>query len=154
MREGFFEQVSDALRGGPVFLRRRDIRRPEALVRRLAESGDPVSRNLFERLPNTAREALDSFEGSNGMSGDQLRIIVEGLNALIKGESLYDEERFAGISLRPETRKLTQSRSLVLSQAPRTRCGCCRRSAARPQPMALPCQMSGRRPGWAEPGRE
>ena len=35
-REGFFEQITDALKGGPFTLRRSDIRRPAALLSRRA----------------------------------------------------------------------------------------------------------------------
>jgi len=104
-REGFFEQVSDALVGGPVFLRRRDIRLPALLVRRLAEAADPLSQDLRGRLAVDARRLLDSFEGSPGLPSTQLGVLVAALNSLIKGESLYEPSRFDGIKLRDETQK-------------------------------------------------
>jgi hypothetical protein len=105
-REGFFEQVSDALAGGPVFLRRRDIRQPAMLVRRLAEAADPVSSDLRGHLSLTARRVLDSFDSSPRLLAMHLDLLVEELNSIIKGESLYDQSRFAGIKLRDETQRL------------------------------------------------
>src|SRR2546423_4731526 len=49
-REGFFEQITDALKGGPLTLRRSDIRRPAALLSRLVRGVNSVCLALRERL--------------------------------------------------------------------------------------------------------
>ncbi len=110
-RAGFFEQVSDALQGGPVLLRNRDVHQPEALVRRLANAEDPVSQDLRLRVSDHSRRVLDGFDDSHRVPAERLKVIVEDMNALIKGKGLYDPERFAHVELRDETQELVDRKS-------------------------------------------
>ena len=115
-REGFFEQVTDALKGGPVTLRRCDIRLPAALLSRLVRGANSVCLALRERLSAGVARVL---KDDNKPLDERLGILVSELNTILKGDSLYDAERFAEIPLREETKQLLEqkrkSRSFLAS---------------------------------------
>ncbi len=106
-REGFFEQITDALKGGPLTLRRCDIRRPAALMSRLVRGANSVCLALRERLPDGVNRLLKDDKKT---VDERLEVIVSELNTILKGESLYDEETFAGINLRDETMQSLQQK--------------------------------------------
>ncbi len=115
-REGFFEQIMDALKGGPLTLRRCDIRRPAALISRIVRGANRVCVALRERLAN----GVDRVLKDDGQKVDErLELLVSELNTMLKGESLYDAATFAGINLREETAQVLQqkrrSRSFLAS---------------------------------------
>jgi hypothetical protein len=66
---------------------------------------------LRQRLPSSARRALGTLDGSPHPSKENLKALVEELNTLIRGESLYDQQRFDSINLRDETRRLIELNS-------------------------------------------
>jgi hypothetical protein len=106
-REGFFEQITDALKGGPVTLRRCDIRRPAALMSRLVRGANSVCLALRERLSDGVNRLLKDDKKA---VAERLEVIVSELNTILKGESLYDAETFAGINLREETMQSLQQK--------------------------------------------
>lgn len=70
-----------------------------------------VSAFLSSRLSDETCEALTNYQG--GVVAKPLqRLLVENLNRIIKSESIYDGQRFAGIGLRPETAQLLSKRDL------------------------------------------
>jgi hypothetical protein len=99
-REGFFEQITDALKGGPLTLRRCDIRRPAALVSRIVRGANSVCLALRESLSNGVERVL---KDDSKTVDERLELLVSELNTILKGESLYDEKIFTGINLREET---------------------------------------------------
>ena len=115
-REGFFEQITDALKGGPQTLRRSDIRRPAALMSRLVRGANSVCLALRERFAEGVNRVL---KDDSKTIDERLEILVSELNTILKGESLYNEETFAGIKLRDETTQSLQqkrkSRSFLTS---------------------------------------
>ncbi len=115
-REGFFEQITDALKGGPQTLRRSDIRRPAALMSRLVRGANSVCLALRERFAEGVNRVL---KDDSKTIDERLEILVSELNTILKGESLYNEETFAGIKLREETTQSLQqkrkSRSFLTS---------------------------------------
>jgi hypothetical protein len=106
-REGFFEQITDALKGGPFTLRRSDIRRPAALLSRLVRAANAVCLALRQRLLEDTVQALKSDRIS---TDERMGIVVSELNTILKGESLFDPERFAGIELSEQTRQLLEQK--------------------------------------------
>ena len=87
--------------GSPVFAIG-DLRDPKALAQRLTEHPDPLSQFLWNRFPGLSREAVLSTPHPEHLE----KVVVEGLNGIIKEESIYREEMFAGVTLSPETRSL------------------------------------------------
>ena len=111
-REGFFEQITDALKGGPLTLRRCDIRRPAALISRLVRGANSVCLALRERLPDGVNRML---KDDRKTIDERLEIVVSELNTILKGESLYDAEAFAGFNLRDETTQSLQQKRKIRS---------------------------------------
>ncbi len=117
-REGFFEQITDALKGGPLTLRRCDIRRPAALISRIMRGANSVCVALRGRL----QEGVDRVLKNESKSlAERMDILVSELNTILKGESLYDEETFAGIKLREETAQSLQQKRKARSCLPSNR---------------------------------
>ena len=106
-REGFFEQITDALKGGPFTLRRSDIRRPAALLSRLVRGANAVCLALRQRLSDDTVRALKSDRVS---TEERLEVVVAELNTILKGESLFDPERFAEIHLSEQTKQLLEQK--------------------------------------------
>ncbi|HKN82191.1 MAG TPA: hypothetical protein VJW17_02085 [Pyrinomonadaceae bacterium] len=106
-REGFFEQITDALKGGPLTLRPSDIRRPAALLSRLVRGVNPVCLALRERL---SEETIRTLKNDDVSRDERLGIVVSELNTILKGDSLYDAERFAGIKLSEQTNQLLEQK--------------------------------------------
>ena len=106
-REAFFEQITDALKGGPLTLRPSDIRRPAALLSRLVRGVNPVCLALRERL---SEETIRTLKNDDVSRDERLGIVVSELNTILKGDSLYDAERFAGIKLSEQTNQLLEQK--------------------------------------------
>jgi pimeloyl-ACP methyl ester carboxylesterase len=81
---------------------------PTALLPKLQSGTDPVSRFIWANLRSAAREQLTSQASWR----QRRETIVEELNRLIAGSSIYDAERFAGVDLRAETKSLIDKRPL------------------------------------------
>ena len=115
-RGGFFEQIMDALKGGPFTLRRCDIRRPAALISRILRGANSVCVALRERLANGVDRVM---KDDSKKVDERLELLVSELNTMLKGESLYDAATFAGVNLREETAQALQqkrrSRSFLAS---------------------------------------
>lgn len=65
---------------------------------------DPLSAFLKSRLPATASEALGSYRLPEPLP----QAVLDGLNALVSGPSLYDPVRFAPVALSGQTRALVE----------------------------------------------
>lgn len=73
-----------------------------ALANRLRQAGDPLSAYLASRLSEPTREALAGR--TTGTTAKTLtEALVADLNRVIAGESIYDPQRFAGVTLSKET---------------------------------------------------
>lgn len=90
----------------PVTLTLRDFRDLPALAARLAHPFEAFSLYLRERLPTATRQALDELGTVTETPTPVRDRLIEALNEIIRGESIYQASRFAGIPLRPVTREL------------------------------------------------
>lgn len=80
------------------------------LVGRLSAPADPVSRHVADRLSESTREALGDYPGTAREDEFLRESLVEDLNAIIEGPLLGDEQVFASVQPRAETRRvLTQA---------------------------------------------
>jgi hypothetical protein len=111
-REGFFGQVTDALKGGPLTLRRCDIRRPQVFINMLMKGANAICVALRQRCSD---EAIQVIGDESKSTDERLGTLVFQLNPILKGESIYDPDRFAGIQLRDETRLLLEQKRKSLN---------------------------------------
>lgn len=87
-RKGFFEQVSEALGGAPPLIRRRDLKDPRALARRLVAADDPFLAYLRDQLSPATLEVLRSC-GDGSVEDIALGTLTTALNHIIQSCSLY-----------------------------------------------------------------
>ncbi|MBL9135540.1 MAG: hypothetical protein JNK85_06710 [Verrucomicrobiales bacterium] len=86
-----------------------DFSNSVSLASRLKSSAGAVSLYLRDRLKASTQTLLKDWEPSVAPSVRLLQSIVEDLNSIREGDSIWDEARFASVRLRPETRRLLQS---------------------------------------------
>lgn len=81
----------------------------------LADSLKARSRQLdawvADRLSSDTRVALKGYRGADSDSAPLHTSLRKDLNRLVLGSSIHDEQRFAGIALRPETERLLSKNS-------------------------------------------
>jgi UDP-N-acetylmuramyl pentapeptide phosphotransferase/UDP-N-acetylglucosamine-1-phosphate transferase len=94
--------------GGPPMLRAGEIKDPGALAVKLKEERDPLSQYLWSQLRPETQELLRGYEGTGKLPEEDQRKLVDGLNGLMTGHSLFDDQRFAQVKLTDETRKFLQ----------------------------------------------
>jgi hypothetical protein len=73
---------------------------------RLKTPADPVSAFLLSRFSAGARLAIAGFPESGGDEKFFANRLVNELNPIVLGPSIYDENRFRGVTLRPGTAAL------------------------------------------------
>ena len=89
-----------------------DITDAGALAKKLSEKSDPVSAYVADQLDDAAKTALAANTDSNDTSKELKSALSKSLNKLITGESIYDDSRFGGVTLRDETRDLLTKKAL------------------------------------------
>jgi hypothetical protein len=83
-----------------------DIKDLKGLIVKLRDSKDPVSIYLREQLSPNMRQMLHEYAESK-IPPDKIKpALVDEINTVIEGVSIFDEKRFAHIALTEETRKL------------------------------------------------
>ncbi|WP_333655717.1 LptE family protein [Dissulfurispira sp.] len=83
-----------------------DIKDLESLIVKLYEPEDPVSLYLRGQLSPSTRQMLHEYAESK-VSQDKIKpVLVDELNTVIQGISIFDEKRFAHIALTEETKNL------------------------------------------------
>ncbi len=81
-----------------------DIRIVSSLAQKLKSSECRLSAYLFSRFSEAGKRVISENSGSDVYSLCNLRrTLVLELNAVIRGESIYDCDRFVGIKLRDST---------------------------------------------------
>jgi hypothetical protein len=76
----------------------------------LSEHSDPTSVFLWDSLSESDQSLLRSYQPSPPSSKQAQEVIVQALQKLVGGPSIYKVGRFKGVSLRPETAGLTYER--------------------------------------------
>ena len=79
-----------------------DLPKVESLATRLSEQKDPVSIFVYQSIPESAQQSLKQ----GGQSAQQ--VLAQDLDKLIHGPVIYDEQRFAGVTLKPTTKELLE----------------------------------------------
>jgi ATP-binding cassette, subfamily B, bacterial MsbA len=93
--------ISDRLQGlsllGPG-----DLPNAPRLIYTIQTETNSLSRSLWTGLSDSARQML---QDTNATRAQQQTVFLEELNRRIRTTALYDPERFAGVALRPTTRR-------------------------------------------------
>lgn len=87
-RKGFFDQVVEALEGGPTFLRAEHITDPSGLLNTLRDSSNPLSADLYPLFSSGMRQTLDMPATSAGITDKQAAQLAYELNRLIRRQDL------------------------------------------------------------------
>jgi len=82
-----------------------DFNNPTALMLKLRDAHDPISKHLREKLSSETLAQLQKYQGSDPRSTQLFESLIEQLNLVLKGSSIFDEQRFAQVSLNEETRR-------------------------------------------------
>ena len=94
-----------------------DLKDPAALVRKLQNPQDPLSRHLRDQFSEDGQQMLEEQRDSGALSGEHQKALVAELNRLLEGENLYDEQRFAQVTLAEDTHRVVdqglQGRDLI-----------------------------------------
>ncbi|MCX6902481.1 MAG: PKD domain-containing protein, partial [Verrucomicrobia bacterium] len=74
-----------------------------SLVEKLTSQGDPVSQFLWTNFAEASQQVLSD---TNAAAQDQTTVLVDELNNIVFGPSIYESNRFLGVPLSPITRAL------------------------------------------------
>jgi hypothetical protein len=94
--------------GGSAAFSADEIKDLPNLVNRWRQQSDPVSAFLWQGLTNSEQMLLTTNPPSGPNSNQVQEVVVQALNKIIGGPSIYEGGRFQGIALRPETTALLQ----------------------------------------------
>lgn len=75
------------------------------LAFKLRDARDLLSRYLQGQFPPDEKRLLDEYDGSRAPSKALKGALIRKLNRLLEGECLYDEQRFAQVTLTEEIRR-------------------------------------------------
>ena len=84
----------------------RDFTNLPPLINKLKVPDDAVTTFLRDNLPKTTLEALTNYHASATSPDPMAVTLAQNFNEIMEGQPIYDTGRFAGITLRPQTRKL------------------------------------------------
>jgi hypothetical protein len=87
-------------------LGRSELSNTEKLASFLKTSTVPVARFLRQQFAPETRQQLDSWQGSGNPPETLVTTILDELNKLMVGHSIYDEQIFEGVKVREDTLKL------------------------------------------------
>jgi len=82
---------------------------PEALVVKLRNAEDPISKYLRGQFSPDMQKLLDEYKESTTSSDSLKKALVDELNQIIKKESLYRKDFFADMNLTKKTKELIKS---------------------------------------------
>jgi hypothetical protein len=115
----FVQQTNDQSELVPAFPAD-EITNLAFFVAKLKSPSDPVSSFLITRFSESTRLAIASFPESRPEETPLELLLVKELNTIILGPSIYEEDRFRGVKLRPPNLRMLQ---LDLNPPPEMRIG-------------------------------
>jgi hypothetical protein len=87
-----------------------DINDLSGLINRLRGGSDPPSAFLWDSLSESDQSLLRSYQPAAPSSKKAEEVVVQALQKIVGGPSIYQVGRFQGVSLRPETIGLASER--------------------------------------------
>ncbi|MDT5124058.1 MAG: phospho-N-acetylmuramoyl-pentapeptide-transferase [Acidobacteriota bacterium] len=91
--------------GGPPMLRVGELRDSSSLSIKLRDKRDPLSEYVASQLSPEMQQTLKVYDGTSPLPEADQRRLIDELNGLLRGPSLYDEQRFAQVRLTDEAQK-------------------------------------------------
>lgn len=92
----------------PVLMTVDDIIDPAGLVVKLRDARDPFTNHLRKCLSSETKRLLGAYAGGRP-AVELMQAIVDDLNGVIKGECVFDEQRFSLVKLSKETQRSLQT---------------------------------------------
>lgn len=83
-----------------------DFKEPEDLARELKDGPDPLSQYLHSQFSATTQQLLVAWDGSSPTTEPLKVALAEELDKVVKGNSLFEAQRFAQVTLTPQIQKL------------------------------------------------
>jgi peroxiredoxin Q/BCP len=83
-----------------------EIKDLSGLIDRLKGQSDPASAFLWKSLAKPEQSLLRSYQPTSPGSKEAQEVVVQALQKIMGGPSIYKIKRFKGVSLRPETTEL------------------------------------------------
>jgi len=83
----------------------------QAVVAKLKQPMDAVSSYLRDQFSDATREALPLYGASQSEPAQLLAVLAEEFNQVVRGELIFDDERFGAVTLRPATKRLIAKNS-------------------------------------------
>ncbi len=91
---------------GATPIRPIDLTNPGRFVKKLIEATDPVSRYLRRCFSDELIQYLNDYDGADLLPTPFEELLVDELNTVTRGGHFHDKDRFAGVTLSPETEQL------------------------------------------------
>lgn len=88
--------------GGPYLFAIGDLKNPQSFATTLQEHPDPLSRFLWNQFSEASRLAVLTAPEREVLEP----VLVESLNGIIRNDTLYREDRFAGVPLSEQAKSL------------------------------------------------
>jgi ribose transport system permease protein len=88
-----------------------EIKDVRAFSEKLQQPSDAASQFLLVQFSGSFKDELAKFDGSKEKSDSLKMELAKELNAVIQGVSIYETNRFAGVSLSAQTRSLIEKDS-------------------------------------------
>jgi hypothetical protein len=91
---------------GPPLFRAGDLAYSTNFVGKLRDAPDPLSQFLKKHFSPETRQLLDKYQSTEPPPQSLQNALIEELDHLLRGNSLYDEQPFKAVTLREKTSKL------------------------------------------------
>lgn len=88
-----------------------DLKDAPALAAKLKDPADEVSNYIRDRLSESSRQGLARWPGTGEVPEALQEALVKDLNLILRGNSIWEEGRFAKVNIRPETRSFLERNS-------------------------------------------
>ncbi len=86
-----------------------DLQDPEALAGKWRNPSDPLSRYIESNLTPRQKKLLNESNPNSKSEKEFKRTLVAGLNGMLEDPDLYTPERFASVTLTPQTQELIEA---------------------------------------------
>jgi hypothetical protein len=86
----------------------RNFEEARAFAERVCAHGDPVSAWVWDKIDPNSRPILEVLRTGSNATAPQRKALAKDMNNLMAATDIYDDARFAGVELRPETESLVR----------------------------------------------
>ena len=98
-------------KGGYPMFSGADIKNMKDFVLKINQPADDFSAYLKDKLPKAVRKQLSNLSAYRKGSKDAIAPLIEFLNSVIKGPSIYETRRFKGVVLREDNKRMLQKKT-------------------------------------------